>query len=172
MMLARFRNRMRMSPINRVKHVVDSSATGTAASTVSVTLALATDTPTLANTVGVETASKVFSIYLRVEVAVKTVEAAAISNCYLLVWKNPGGNLTAPGGQLVGSNDNKKYIIHQEMVMLQNATAGNPRTLFNGVIKIPGQYSRFGPNDLLEARIFAPAVDTIICLQCHYKEFR
>ncbi len=163
---------MRMSPINRIKHVVDSSANGTAGSTNTVLLVRAADSPVLANITDVETGSKVFSVYLRVEVAQRNLNAGAISNAYMLVWKNPGGNLTAPGGQLVGSNDNKKYVIHQEMVMLQNAAGGNPRTLFNGVIKIPGPYSRFGPNDILECRIFAPSVDTIVCVQCHFKEFR
>ncbi len=163
---------MRMSPINRIKHVFDTSFSGTAGNTIKTTLVLASDTPDLAGTTEVLTGSKVYGIYLDIEVAVKTTVASAISNIYMFVMKNPGGNLTEPNAALVGSSDNKKYVIHQEMVMMQNATAGNPRTLFKGVIKIPGPYSRFGPNDKLVCAIVAPAVTTINCIQCHYKEFR
>ena len=62
----------------------------------------------------------------------------------MLVFKNPGGNLTVPANNTVGSNDNKKYVIHQEMVMLEQSISGNPRTLFNGVIRIPRGYQRNG----------------------------
>ncbi len=161
-----------MSPINRIKHVFDTSFSGTAGNTVSTTLVRADDAPALSATEEVLTGSKIYSIYLDVEVATKTTVASAIANIYMIIMKNPGGNLVAPNGALVGSNDNKKYIIHQEMVMLQNATAGNPRTLFKGVIKLPGAYSRFGPNDTLICNIVAPSVTTINCIQCHYKEFR
>ncbi len=170
--MARYRSRMAMMPINRIKHVVDSSATLTAASVLPIRIVLAKDAPVLANVTEVVTGSKVYGFYLRVEVGVKDIAAGVISNCYLMVSKNPGGNLTMPAPNSVGSNDNKKYIIHQEMVMLNNVSGGNPRTIFNGVIKIPKGYSRFGPNDTLDVSILAPAVNTVVCLQAHYKEFR
>ncbi len=170
--MARFRSRMRMSPINRIKHVVDTSGALVANTVLPHVVIDAVDATAIADTNGVLTGSKVFGIYLKVEVAVKDVEAGGISNMYLIVMKNPGGNLTAPAPNAVGGNDNKKYVIHQEMVMLDNRTGGNPRILFNGVIKIPGNYSRFGPNDQLTVNVLAPIVNTVVCLQCHYKEFR
>ncbi len=170
--MARFRSRMRMSPINRIKHVVDSNAVLTANTVLPSVVVEATDTPTLANTNGVLTGSKVFGIYLKVEAAVKDVAAGLVSNMYLMVAKNPGGNLTLPAPNVVGADDNKKYIIHQEMVMLDNRSGGNPRTIFNGVIKIPGNYSRFGPNDELTVNVIAPSVNVVVCLQTHFKEFR
>ncbi len=89
-----------------------------------------------------------------------------------MIAKNPGNNLTFPNPNIVGSDDNKRFVIHQEMVMLQQVNNSNPRTLFNGVIAIPRGYRRMGPNDRLIANIFSPGVNLNICLQCHYKEFR
>ncbi len=131
----------------------------------------ADDTPTLAETSSVQTGSTVNGIYLRVEV-VNTGVTGVLSNAYLMVFKNPGGNLTFPNPNVVGASDNKKYVIHQEMVMLQMVDNSNPRTLFNGVIAIPKHLRRFAPNDLLITRVFSPGVELNICIQCHYKEFR
>ncbi len=168
-----FRGGQSLRPINRIKHVVDSAATLTAAGHLAITLVNATDTPLLADTDGVETGSKVNGIYLRAEVASNQVtEAGAIPNVYMFVWKNPGGNLTRPNANAVGSNDNKKFVIHQEMTMIENQVSGNARTIFNGVIVIPKGMRRFGPNDLLQVVFLSPALDTSICIQCHYKEFR
>lgn len=134
------------------------------------TLLSTTDTPTLGSTNSVETGSKVNGIYLNVEAYARS--SAALANVYMAIIKNPGGNLTNPAPNTVGSNDNKKYVIHQEMRMLQRQTDGNPRSIFNGVIVIPRGYRRNGPNDLLNASFLAPGVAADICLQCHYKEFR
>ncbi len=164
---------MALRPIHRIKHVVDATATLTTPGTQLNTVLVNTkDAPVLANTNEVETGSKVNGIYLKVEVSCLTTEALAISNVYMLIMKNPGGNIVVPTANAVGANDNKRFVIHQEMVMLNNATAGNPRILFNGVIAIPKGYRRFAPNDQLYVGIVAPAVDIALCIQCHYKEFR
>ncbi len=172
-MMARYRSRMAMRPIQRIKHVVDVSATLTTPGTQLNTVVInAKDAPVLANVTEVVTGSKIHGIYLKVEVSCLTTEALAISNVYLSIMKNPGGNLVIPTANAVGANDNKRFVIHQEMVMINNATAGNPRILFNGVVAIPKGYSRFGPNDQLYVSVVAPAVDIAVCMQVHYKEFR
>jgi len=86
--------------------------------------------------------------------------------------KNPGNNLVFPNANVVGSDDNKKYVIHQEMVMFQQQSNSNPRTVFNGVIVIPKGYRRMAINDQLILFLFSPGVNTFACIQCHYKEFR
>ncbi len=128
------------------------------------------DAPVIANTDECETGSTVNGVYLRVEVYATT--AAALANVYLTVIKNPGGNLTFVNPNVVGTSDNKKYVIHQEMLMMERSVNGNPRTLFNGVIVIPRGYRRNGPRDLLFIQLFAPGVNIDFCVQCHYKEFR
>ncbi len=167
----RSRRGLNLRPVNRIKHVVDIQggiAAGGAGTT--LTLIIATDTPDLASASEVETGSTVNAIYLKVEMNATT--SASLSNAYMYVGKNPGGNLTMPEANVVGVSDNKKYIIHQEMVMFQQVNNSNPRTLFNGVIVLPRGYKRQGPNDLLVLRLFTPGVAVNFCIQCHYKEFR
>ncbi len=141
-----------------------------AGTTQNVNLITTTDTPTLGVTTSCETGSKVNGIYLKVEV--NATSSAALSNCYLAVFKNPGGNLTAPTPNAIGANDVKRFVIHQEMVMLQQVTNSNPRTVFNGVIAIPRNYRRNAPNDTLTLRLLGPGTNLNFCVQCHYKEFR
>ncbi len=169
-----FRNRgrsnNRLRPINRIKHVFDSQLGVALGVVTSRNIITANDNPALANTAEVETGSTVNGIYLKVEAYATT--SGALSNLYMIVFKNPGGNIGVPAPNLVGANDNKRFVIHQEMVMLQKEINGNPRTLFNGVIVIPRGYRRFGPNDILSLSFLSPGVNVDLCLQVHYKEFR
>ncbi len=171
-MVARYRSRMALRPINRIKHVVDANNLQNGATQIDNILIEATDTPTLAATTQVETGSKVNGIYLKVEVAGNEVIASGIPNVYMIITKSPGNNISVPTANAVGANDNKRFVIHQEMLMIENAVGGNPRTLFNGVIVIPKGMRRFGPNDRLFCSILAPILNIAACIQCHYKEFR
>lgn len=171
-MSSRFRSRRgnQLRPVNRIKHVVDSQL-GIALGVESVTqLIRARDAPVLANPNEVMTGSTVNGIYLKVEAYATT--DGALANIYMIIFKNPGNNLTAPAANAVGITDEKKYVIHQEMVMLEQSVNGNPRTLFNGVIVLPRHYRRFGPNDVLSITLLAPGVNANVCFQVHYKEFR
>ncbi len=168
------RSRMALRPINRIKHVVDFSGALSANTVIDNVIVNATDTPTLADTNGVQTGSKVNGIYLRVEIGSdEAADVGAVPQVYMSITKNPGGNITVPDPAGVGSNDNKRFVIHQEMMMIENTgRGGNPRTLFNGVVAIPKGYKRFGPNDTLELSIKSPALNIVFCYQVHYKEFR
>ncbi len=172
--MARFRSRgMALRPINRIKHVVDNAGTVSKNVNFDVILIEATDTPALADTNGVQTGSKVNGIYLKVVVASNDpFDAGVIPNCYMYIIKDPGGNLTLPSANATGGSDDKRFIIHQEMNMIQNVQGGNKTILFDGVIVIPKGYRRFGPNDRLTFRFIAGQLDTAVCLQVHYKEFR
>ncbi len=169
-MVYRRRSRNNLRPVNRIKHVVDSQAATTAGTQIATSLIDTVDTPTLADTDGVETGSTVNAIYLKVECNATT--SAALPNMYMFLFKNPGGNLTAPSANAVGASDNKKYVFHQEMIMFQQQDNSNPRTLFNGVISIPRGYRRCGPDDNISVLFLAPGVNVQVCVQCHYKEFR
>ncbi len=168
-----YRRSRGLRPVNRIKHVIDAKGTVAAATAFSQILILATDTPVLANTTQCETGSTVNGIYLRIEVASNDDEVVgAIPQAYLTVTKNPGGNIVVPTADAVGADDNKRFVIHQEMMMIENSKGGNPRTLFNGVIAIPKGYRRNAPNDQLIVKVLSPQLDIAVCLQCHYKEFR
>ncbi len=136
----------------------------------SIVLLKSVDNPVQANPEENSIGSKVNGIYLKLEV--NATSSAALSNAYMMVYKNPGNNLTLPNANVVGIDDNKRFVIHQEMVMLQQQSGSNPRTLFNGVIVLPRGYRRNGPDDRLFCQIFSPGVTLNFCLQCHYKEFR
>ncbi len=172
--MARYRSRMALRPINRIKHVVDSSATLAKATDFGITVAVATDTPTLADTDGVETGAKINGFYLRVEVASNDpIDLGTIPNVYMIFAKIPGGNITLPSANAVGPDDNKRFVIHQEMSMIENKGQGsNPRTLFNGVIVVPKGMRRMGPKDQWKVNFISPVLDIVVCIQCHYKEFR
>ncbi len=169
-----YKSRMALRPINRIKHVVDGSATVAAAAGGIFVIADATDTPTLASTASVETGCKINGFYIRFEVASnEAIDLGAIPNFYFLLSKNPGSNLTIPAANLVGASDNKRFVVHQEMTMIENKGQGsNARTAFNGVIVVPRGMRRMGPDDQWAISTLCPALDTAQCFQCHYKEFR
>ncbi len=63
--------------------------------------------------------------------------------------KNPGANLTLPGAFVVGTSNEKKYVFRQWQVMTMRNQDGNPPFHWEGWIKIPKRYQRFGTDDKL-----------------------
>ncbi len=171
MVFRRFNRGNYLRPVNRIKHVVDNQFATALDTNVDTTLVFASDTPDLATAAEVETGAVIRSIFLAIEV-VNTGATGVLANAYFMIFKNPGGNLTFPKPNVVGTDDNKRYVFHQEMLMLQMVDNSNPRTLFKGVLKLPRHLQRFGPNDTLIARVFSPGVELTGCVQCHYKELR
>ncbi len=165
-----FRKALNLRPINSVKHVVDIQQGLVAGTQFDTSLIETADNPVLANTNDVATASVVKWIFLNVQVSATT--SGALSNCYMIVWKNPGSNLALITANTVGTSDEMKQVIHQEMTMTERSTAGNPRVLFKGVIRIPKKYQRFGHDDALTIGILSPGTNQDLCIQCIYKEFR
>ncbi len=160
-----------LHPVHRIKHVIDAEGALVAGTKSTIDLIATVDAPTLAGTTECETGSKVNGIYLHVEVS--HTSGAGRPNIYFAVWKNPGGLQTVPGIDSIGDFKLKKYIIHQEMIMMSgDAGNGLPRPLFNGVIKIPKGYIRNGPDDKLQLILLSKSVAADFCIQCHYKEFR
>ncbi len=170
MVFRRFNRNNALRPVNRIKHVIDQQLAILDGVQQAFNLINTTDTPVLANVADVETGSTVNGIYLNVEAT--AVTAAALPNIYMVIYKNVGGNLTDPVPNTIGANDNKRFVIHQEMKMLEQQVNGNPRTIFNGVVAIPKGYRRNAPNDQLRLVFLTPGIDAFICFQCHYKEFR
>jgi len=173
--MARFfrRNKgLSLRPVNRIKHVVDVQGALPLNVVVTTDLINTTDTPTLANTDAVETGSKVNAIYLKIEVVRTQATSGVLTNAYMAVFKNPGNSITMNAPNIIGGDKDKKYSIHQEMIMTEQQGNGNPRIMFNGVIVIPRHYQRFGPEDKLQVHLLSPGRTMNFCLQCHYKEFR
>ncbi len=135
-----------------------------------VSLAETEDAPTLADVDSVMVGCRISSIYLNVQVY--ATSEASLANVYFYVMKNPGANLNPPAANAVGAADEKKFILHQEMRMMGGATTEIPITMFNGVIRIPRGYQRFGYKDLLQLNINSPGNSIDFCIQCIYKELR
>ncbi len=170
-MMARFRKQA-LRPVNRIKHVFDASATVPSNTPLNQVIVRAVDAPTTAVTNSVAVGSTVNGIYIKVECSANEMIPNGIANVYLFMAKNPGANLTFPNANAVGESDNKKFVFHQEMIMLQNEDGGNPRILFNGVIVIPKHLRRMAPNDEIFIQVFSPVFNITYCTQSHYKEFR
>ncbi len=171
-MVARFSN---LRPVNRIKHVVDIQQALPVNTPLPINVVKTVDSPVLANAAEVLTGSRVGGFFATVEVVASETSTTATPNLYIYFSKNPGGVFgTMPNGNVVGTSDKKKYVIHQEMVMINPLDGGNPRNVFKGVIKIPKGYARNGPEDLIQMWMFIPStgVAVNICAQFHYKEFR
>ncbi len=163
---------MSLRPVNRIKHVVDIQGALVAGTGATESLIISLDNPTQPNTKDVENGSKINGIFLIVEVSRTGTTSDVLANMYFYIIKNIGNDFTIPEANAVGASDLKRYVIHQEMVMLQGFNASNPRTLFKGVIAFPRGYRRNGPQDRWQLRLFAPGVNINYCIQAHYKEFR
>ncbi len=176
--MARFMSRgMALRPVTRLKHVVDTNGAIVAAAPSVTDIINTVDDPASGTTNRCATTSIVRSIYLRVEVIGKD-SAGGVDNIYMFVFKNPSNDLTLPLVDSVGTSNSRKFVIHQEMMMLdfKGTTSGFPRTLFKGVIKIPKHYQRNGLADKLQVvighRLGEATQLTEFCLQCIYQEFR
>ncbi len=160
----------RMRPVQSLKHIVDKQGGLLVNTAIQEGLVTAKDAPVLAGAPEVQTGATVGSIFLNVQVS--ATSTAALANVYMAVWKDPGGNIALIDPQTVGTSDDKRFVIHQEMIMTEKNTTAIPRTLFKGVIKIPRGYKRFGYNDILQLSLKSPGVTMDYCVQCIYKEFR
>lgn len=160
----------RLRPVQSIKHIVDVQGGLLVNTTVVNTLVNVVDTPSVGTTNGVLAGSSVNSIFLNVQVA--ATSTAALANVYMAVYKNPGGNIATVDPQIVGGNDNKRYVIHQEMLMTEKNTTAIPRTLFKGVIRLPRGMKRFTYGDKLEITLKSPGTTYDFCYQTIYKEFR
>ncbi len=163
-------------PVNSLKHVIDTATSAVPGGITSVIiLAEVEDAPLASNPVQIRIGSIINAIYLRVEV-LATGSSVAVPRIYLAIQKNPGNEHPNANPSSIGDSDLRKFIIHQEMTMVGEGTDNPiPRTMFQGVIKIPSRYRRFGVNDRLTANFALDDGETThivnACVQCIYKEF-
>ncbi len=163
-----------LRPIHTVKHIVDIQGAEGLNTKETQDLAIGTDAPVLANANEVEVGSKVFGIFLNIQVVATT--EAALPNIYLIVYKIPGANISAgaiPNANVTGISDFKRQIFHTEMAMMTNsANTQVPITLFKGVLRIPKVFQTMRINDIIQLQLFAPGVNFEFCIEAIYKEFR
>ncbi len=167
-LMARFRA---LHPVNTLKHIVDSDGSVDASANVVVDLVNATEGAVSTVSNQVDIGSTVHSIFMKLEMS--HTSTAGRPNVYMYIQKNPGNNIVNPDPRAVGVSDERRFIIHQEMVMLSgDAGNGLPRVIFSGVIKIPRSYKRMGVKDRLQLVMRTGTVTADWCVQCIYKEVR
>ncbi len=159
-----------LRPVNRIKHVHDRQYAQIVGNTTTQQIAISTQNPDPLISEQVEVGCTINGFFIILEA--NATSSAALANFYMYLAKNPGANLSLPAANVVGADDNKRFVIHQEMVMFQQQTNSNPRTVFKGVIAVPKAYRRMGPNDRWDLVTTSPGVSVNVCLQVHYKEFR
>ncbi len=158
-----------------MKHVVDVATAAAAAAIAVVPIVVAVDNPISNNIADVHIGSTVHAFFLRVEV-IAASGFVTVPRVYMGVQKNPGNEHPSANPSSIGDSDLKKFIIHQEMVMVSGITDTQiPRTMFQGVIRIPPRLRRFGVNDRLILTFAHQATETTgitsVCIQAIYKEF-
>ncbi len=174
--MARINTRIR--PVNSLKHVVDIATSAVAGAIVSVIpVIIAVQNPSPSNTADIRFGAVVNSVYIRIEVK-PTSNFNTVPRVYMAMQKNPGNDHPNANPSTIGDSDLRKFIIHQEMTMVGEAgdnSGGLPRTMFQGVVRIPSRYRRFGVNDRLTVNFALDDGETSgivnACVQCIYKEF-
>ncbi len=170
-----FRSSLALRPVNSIKHVVDVASSVVTSIITTVPLADSFDNPALSSPAAVTGGSQIHSIFLRVEV-LSTGTFVTVPRVYMTVMKNPGNNLAVPNPNGIGTDDDKKWIIHQEMIMVAEGASAIPRTMFLGVIRVPPKLRRMGVRDRISVHFQHDAAETSaitnVCVQAIYKEFR
>ncbi len=68
----------------------------------------------------------------------------------IYIMKNPGANLTPPGGFSVGQSNEKKFVFKQWHAMIMRNQDGNVPYHWEGWIRVPKRYQRMGTDDTIE----------------------
>ncbi len=167
---SRRRGAMSLNIVNSIKNVVDATAsTGTTVQSFTITKAV--NTPL--STVNSDTSNGciIKAIWCSFDVCgLNTTGALQRTNCYII--KNPGANLTVPGVFVVGTSNEKKFVIKQWQIMTMRNQDGNVPFHWEGWIKLPKVYKRMGTDDLWQFIFATDAAAGHISAQFIYKWFR
>ncbi len=160
-----------LRPVNTRKHIIDNQGGLIGGTAANVDLVQGVDSAVVSAAEEVEVGAHVKSFFLNVQVA--ATGTASLANVYMMVYGNPGNNISSfPNANVIGTSDVKKMVFHQEMIMTEKNTTAFPRTLFRGVIKVPRKFNRIGQDDRIKIQLFSPGVNYDYCFQCIYKEIK
>ncbi len=143
-----FRRALALRPVDSIKNVryLEASVGITAVNTV---IANAVDTPTTAVTNDVKRGCSIKAVWISLDICgLAGTGVLQTTTCYLM--KNPGANLTPPTPRTEGSSNEKKFIFKTWNYMTMRNQDGNPPYHWEGWVKIPKRYQRFGTDDQLQ----------------------
>ncbi len=90
----------------------------------------------------------------------------------VFLMKNPGDSLTAPNPFVVGTSNEKKFVIKQWSLMTMRNQDGNPPLHWEGWIKIPRRYHRMGTDDTWRLHFGVSTAAGHMSAQFIYKWYR
>ncbi len=138
-----------LAPVTSMKNVVidDGPLTTT---NLSKTIVLTVSNPDLATQDnGVRNGCVIKAIWFSIDVC--GLAASGVNNqIAAYIMKNPGFNLTPPAAGTEGSSNEKKFIIKTFQCMAMRNQDGNNPCHWEGWLKIPKVYQRFGADDVLQ----------------------
>ncbi len=164
-----FRGRNRMRPtVNTEKHVVEFVASLTATNTVQ-DLAVAVTAPSNTVSTDCHRGGHIKTIWISIDVC-GLAASGVLQRTSMYLIKNVGNNLTPPGVFVVGTSNEKRFVIKQWTAMTMRNQDGNNPYHWEGWIKVPKVYHRMATDDKWQI-VWAGNTSTGHgVLQCIYKE--
>ncbi len=159
----------RMRPIiNSIKNQVH-HAGGVVASTTSIIIAKAVNTPLSTENNTCSQGSVIKAIWISLDICGLAGSGVANSQ-HTYIIKNPGNNLTNPSPKAWGTSNEKKFIFKSWTSMIMRNQDGNLPFHWEGWIKVPKRYQRMGIDDTFQV-VFdcTAAVTGIISFDTIYK---
>ncbi len=144
------------------------SSTGT--TKIDLTLANAVDNPTTAASADVKRGCTIKNVWISLDLC-GLAATGVLQTTSVFLMKNPGANLTAPTPRSEGTSNEKKFIFKTWNYMTMRNQDGNPPYHWEGWVKIPRQYQRFGTADQLTMSVATTTAAGHLSVLALYKWF-
>ncbi len=161
-----------MSVVNSIKNVRSIVTAGVVATTTTINIAKAVNSPDNTVQTDVSHGCKIFRVWVDFTIIASAEVAAGTSNfadAYIIV--NPGANLTVPAPSSVGTSNEKKFVIRQWKGIIGARTQGFEPLRFRGWVKIPKIYQRMATDSIIQFVFRSEGVACLSCTPFIYKWF-
>ncbi len=159
-----------LRPVDSTKNITHNEAT-TAATIVEIVLVNAIDAPTNAVVNSIQRSATVKAIWISLDLC-GLAATGVLQTTRVYLMKNPGNNLTPPLPGTEGSSNEKKFIFKQWSAMTMRIQDGPTPYHWEGWVKIPKRYQRFGIDDRLVLEFATSAGGGHLAIESIYKWFR
>ncbi len=161
--------KLQLVTVNSEKHIVDQVIAVTTSNTTTI-IAKAVTAPSNTVTTDCHRGGQIKSIWVSLDFC--GLAATGVNqNMVAYLMKNPGANLTFPGGFAVGSSNEKKFVFKMWSAMTMRNQDGNPPYHWEGWVKVPKRYQRMGTDDTIAITIGADTSTGHGFFNCIYKEY-
>ncbi len=165
-----FRKSLSLRPIDSMKNVVMGTI-GLTTTLQQLKLVVAVDNPVNTAQSEIQRGATLKAIWLSLDFC-GLAGTGVLQRTSVYLAKNPGDNLTFPDAFAVGSSNEKKFVFKQWTQMTMRNQDGNPPYHWEGWVKIPKRYQRFGADDVLAIFAECDSVTGHLSVQAIYKWYR